>query len=325
MREHRGRAIGAGLALATALVTLGGGVAYATFPGPNGRIAYSDYVNGQLYAVNPDGSALDQLTNAGPNRLPIWPDWAPDGRRIVFSADGGPNRGAPIKIIHADGSHEHRLSHDAKGFRDYDPHYTPDGRHLVFARCKPNDGVCAIWKMGLNGSHKHALTPYVEPPGNERVDFGPSVSPNGKRIAFTRFAGGGFQARIFVMHRDGSHAHPVTPPWLEGFAPDWAPGGGRIVFSSHAPRTGSSVFTIRPDGDGLRRLTPSRYPHNDALAGFSPRGNRIVFVSDRNYSDICCNDLFEMGANGTGEEMIDVGLADAGIIFPAWGTHPLAP
>jgi TolB protein len=324
MAWRRTRAIGA-LALAAGLIATGGGIAHATFPGQNGRIAYSDYVNGQLYAVNPDGSALHQLTNAGANRLPSWPDWAPDGKRIVFSSDGGGDRGAPIKIIHPNGSHERRLSHDAKGFRDYDPNYTPDGHHLVFARCKPDDGVCAIWKMRLNGSRRHALTPYVELPGNERVDFGPAVAPNGKRIAFTRFAGGGFQARLFVMRTNGSHAHPVTPPRLEGFAPDWAPGGGRLLFSSNASRTGSSLFNIRPDGNGLRRVTPSRDPFNDSLGAYSPQGNRIVFVSDRNYPDTCCLDLFTVGPQGGAGQLVDTGTPGAGILFPDWGTHPLAP
>lgn len=325
MVPRQGRAIVTALALASTLALTNAGVAQATFPGPNGRIAFSDYVSNQLYAVNPDGSALDQLTHAGPNRSPSWPDWAPNGRRIVFSAAGSPDQGAPIKIIHPNGSHQRRLSHDAQGFRDFDPNYTPDGRHLVFARCKPHDGVCAIWKMRLNGSHMHALTPYVEPPGDERVDFAPSVSPNGKRIAFQRFAGEGFSSRIFVMRTNGSHAHPVTPPRLEGFAPDWAPGGGRIVFSSNAARTGSSVFTIRPDGNRLRRVTPGRYPHNDAGGAFSPRGNRIVFVSDRNYPDACCNDLFSVDAGGGVGQFVDTGLSSPGILDPAWGTHPLAP
>jgi Tol biopolymer transport system component len=323
MNRIRGEWLGALLVTATAAL-IGASSAGATFHGRNGRIAFTDFMSGQMYAVNPNGTGLDQLTSAGPNRLPIWPDWAPNGRRIVFSSDGGPDRGAPIKIIHANGSHERRLSHDKKGFRDYDPNYTPDGHHLVFARCKPNDGVCAIWKMRLNGSRMHALTPYVEPPGNERIDFFPSVAPNGKRIAFSRSAGEGFNSRIFVMHTDGSHAHSVTPPRLEGFAPDWAPGGGRLVFSSDSLRTGSSLFTIRPNGHGLRRVTPSRYPHNDALGAFSPRGNRLAFISDRNYPDGCCNDLFTVGLQGGAEHMVDTG-AGAGILFPDWGTHPLAP
>ena len=49
---------------------------------------------------------------------------------------------------------------------------------------------------------------------------------------------------------------------------------------------------MKPDGTGLHRLTPDRFPHNDALATYSPQGNHIAFVSDRNYPDECCLDLF---------------------------------
>ncbi|HEY7152031.1 MAG TPA: hypothetical protein VH391_10150 [Solirubrobacterales bacterium] len=62
------------------------------------------------------------------------------------------------------------------------------------------------------------------------------------------------------------------------------------------------------------------FPNNDALPGYSPQGNRIAFISDRSG---CCNDLFEINANGGGEKLIDTGLSNPGIVFPAWGTAPL--
>jgi Tol biopolymer transport system component len=82
---------------------------------------------------------------------------------------------------------------------------------------------------------------------------------------------------------------------------------------------------MKPDGTDIRRVTPDRFPHSDALPFYSPQGNQIAFISDRNYSDACCNDLLAIGPNGTGEHMVATGLSGAGILFPAWGTAPLTP
>jgi TolB protein len=308
-----------------ALLALGAAPAGATFPGPNGRIAFSDYVSGQIFAVNPDGSALRQLTHTGPSRGTDFPSWSPNGRRIVFSRfrTDSPDDNSRIWIMNADGTNKHQLADDVSGFRDYTPKFTPNAAQIVFTRCQPDDGVCAIWKMRADGTHKRALTPYVHGPTDEAIDFGLSVSPDGKRIVFTRFASGGFAARLFVMCADGSHPHAVTPPRLEGGQPDWSPSGHRIVFNSNAPRNGSSLFTMKPDGSDIRRLTPDRFPHNDALPSYSPKGNHIAFVSDRNYPDACCLDLFAIKPDGSGDHMIDTGLSDAGIVWPSWGTAPL--
>jgi TolB protein len=315
------------LTAAAALIAFGAASAHATFPGPNGRIAFSDYVSGQISAVNPDGSELRQLTHTGPNRASDSPSWSPNGKRILFSrfrtdSDDDQSR---IWIMNSDGTNQHQLAGETPGFRDYTPKFTPDAAQIVFSRCQPDDGVCAIWKMHADGTHKQALTPYVHSATNEAIDFAPSVSPDGKWIAFGRFASDGFAARIFIMCADGSRPHAVTPPRLEGFDPDWSPDGRRITFSSNAPRPGSSAFTIKPNGTDIRRITPDRFPHNDAGSAYSPRGNRLVFSSDRNYSDACCNDLFAINPDGGGEHMIDTGLSDPGIISPAWGTAPLIP
>lgn len=311
--------------LAALLTTMAVGApnAHATFPGREGRIAFSDFHSGEVFAVNPDGTKLRKLTHvAGSKWHADWPSWSPSGNRLIFTRNAGGSDPAHIWVVRADGTHQHRLAGDARGFRDYDPTFTPNGRGIVFARCKPDDGVCAIWKMRVDGSHKQALTPYREGV-KERIDFNPSVSPNGKQIAFIRFYAAGINSRLFVMGIHGRHPQPITGAELEATAPDWDPSGQAITFTSNSQRLGSSVFTINPDGTGLKQITPSRFPHSDRLSVYSPLGGRLAFISDRNYSDICCNDLFTIDSSGTGEQLIGGGFPNRGITDPVWGTAPL--
>lgn len=316
------------VSVVTALAALGGPSAQATFPGPNGRIAFADFNSGQIYAVNPDGSGLNQLTQTDQNHVADFPSWSPDGAHVLFSRYRAGNFGtnaSRIWIMNADGSGESRVANDTDGFRDYAPKYTPDSSHIVFARCKPNDGVCAIWKMRADGTHKQALTPFVHSHSNEAVDFSPSISPNGKRVAFARFDSDGFVARIFLIGIDGSNPRPISPPRLEAFAPDWSPHGQRLTFSSNGGRSGSSVFTMRADGTGVMRLTPNNFPHNDFDSVYSPAGDLIAFAGDGNYPDFCCAALFGMNANGSAQHLIDTGLSQPGVLNTSWGTAPPIP
>jgi Tol biopolymer transport system component len=325
--SRRSRLIGVLIAAAAALVMIAAPAAQATFPGPNGRIAFVDFNSEQVYAVNPDGSALVQLTHTDPGRATDHPSWSADSEQLLFTLFRS-NRAddhARIWIMDADGSNAHQVATDRPGFRDYGPKFTPDGTHIVFARCRPNDGVCAIWKMRSDGTGKQPLTPFVDDGTNEHVDFAPSVSPDGESIAFGRFFGEGFNGRLFVMNSDGSDPHPITPPRLEAFGPDWSPDGERLVFADKAPRTGSTLFTIGADGTDLEQLTPRNYPFNDIFGAYAPRGNRIAFVSDRNYPDGCCLDLFSVNVGGGPGQLIDTGLSPPGILVPAWGSAPLLP
>jgi Tol biopolymer transport system component len=178
--------------------------------------------------------------------------------------------------------------------------------------------------MRADGSHTRPLTPYRSGT-NESVDINPSISPDGGRIAFTRFFADGIKSRVFLMDANGRHARPITPPVLEGTFPDWAPSGRRIAFTSNAQHLGSSIFTIDPDGSGLKRVTPDRYPHNSASAVYSPSGNRLAFSDDRGYADQCCVDLFTISPTGNHERRLGSGLRHRGIINPAWGSAPPIP
>jgi TolB protein len=302
------------LALTAGLVLAQAGTAHATFAGRDGRIAFWDFNTGQIYAINPDGTGLAQLTHVAKGQTAADPAWSPDGRHIAFSSDMS---GAPrLWIMDANGHRAHMMAGDRPNATDFHPSYTPDGRRLVFSRCL-GEG-CAIYSIRVDGTHRRALTRLH----HDVFDIRASVSPDGRQIAFTRFNANGIISQVYVARADGSGAHAVTSPALEGWNPDWSPTGKLITFTSNVARPGSNVYVIHPAGTGIRQLTSTPFPNNSFQSAYAPQADRIVFASDRRYADLCCNDLFVMRSNGTRQTLVHTGLT--GVLAPSWGTAPLA-
>jgi len=99
----------------------------------------------------------------------------------------------------------------------------------------------------------------------------PAYSPGGGRIAFLR-------KRLSVARADGSGAHPVAPrDWLVG-QHTWSPGGTRIAFVRTFRNSGASVlYTVRPDGTGLKRLVKTPLDMGLSSGAWSPNGKAIVY------------------------------------------------
>jgi TolB protein len=75
---------------------------------------------------------------------------------------------------------------------------------------------------------------------------------------------------IFVIDVTGRNEHPVQPP-SGGLSPDWSPDGKLIVMSG--VRNGvETLFTVRPNGKGLRGLRVS-----GEGAEWSPDGRRLLY------------------------------------------------
>jgi TolB protein len=300
------------IAMAAGLILAQAGAAHATFAGRDGRIAFWDFMTGQIYAINPDGTGLAQLTHVAQGQTAADPAWSPDGRHIAFDSD----RSGAVRlwIMDANGRHAHMVAGDRSNVADRIPSYTPDGKRLVFSRCVGEP--CAIYSIRVDGTHRRALTQLH----TAVFDIRASVSPDGRQIAFTRFNAHGISGQVYVMRADGSGAHAVTPPALEGSAPDWSPTGKLITFTSNCCRPGSNVYVMHPAGTGIRRLTSTPFPNNSFQSAYAPAADRIVFASDRRYADFCCNDLFVMQSNGTRETLVHTGLT--GVLSPSWGTAP---
>ena len=285
-----------------ALVVAGvaAGLSQATAPGSNGRIAFMRYrlhdapYQAEIFTVNSDGTGARKVTRvarAAHSVFDDYPDWAPDGSRIVFQRCGGPR--CYIWSVLPDGRGLKRLSPSCprrpgalKCVDNSEPVYSPDGRHIAFSA----DSVLMVADANLRHAH---------PVGR---GFEPCWSPDGRRLAFVWKPGN--RSAVFVENVDGPGRHRITPfPLRAGDHPDWSPDGTRILFNTggNHPR-GQNLFTISPDGTGLRQLTHFRGLTNLENGSFSPDGESIVFatrIGAVNPPGATLNDVFVMDADGS--------------------------
>lgn len=71
-----------------------------------------------------------------------------------------------------------------------------------------------------------------------------------------------------------------------------------IAFQSKRDSPTFDIYTIKPDGTELRRLTDA--PGNDQFPSWSPDAKRIVFSSDRDGQ----NEIYVMNADGTDQQRL---------------------
>jgi Tol biopolymer transport system component len=104
----------------------------------------------------------------------------------------------------------------------------------------------------------------------------PSYSPSGRRIAFLR------SNRLWVARADGKRARPVTPRGWPTANYEWSPHGTRLAFVrdfEHTP--GGALYSVEPDGSGLRRLLKAPQGLGLRPGAWSPDGKAIVYQQYR--------------------------------------------
>ncbi len=251
------------------------------------RIAFVSYRDGdsEIYAMNPDGSAVRRLTkNDAGDRNPVW---SPDGRRIAFISNRDGNR--EIYAMNGYGSDVIRLTNNDAG--DWSPVWSPDGRRVAFVSNRDSDGPPFPGHMPQINDEIYAVnadgTGTIRLTDNDFEDSAPACSPDGRRIAFVSERDG--NADIYAMNADGTDITRLAGNDYDDYAPVWSPDGRRIAFVSHLLTpfpTGdggklhflsSEIYAMNADGSDLTRLTNNDL--EDRNPAWSPDGHRIAFVS----------------------------------------------
>jgi TolB protein len=197
------------------------------------------------------------------------PNWTPDGKWLIFNADGrlfrispdgrdGPHRidTAPVE----DANNDHCLS--------------PDGK-LIYISSRDRH----IYVVPIEGGAPKRVTP-DQPPERQYQYYLHGVSPDGATLAYVGYARGPGVTQVCTLPAAGGPITELTDGGCKVDGPEYSPDGAWIYFNSEAAakRPGHmQIFRIRPDGSGQEQLTDDErvnwFPH------VSPDGSMVAYLS----------------------------------------------
>jgi TolB protein len=217
------------------------------------------------------------LTNGGPSFSPL-------GDRFAFVGPAEKAKGAGVAIGHV-GSETSQVIYRDPSRNILGPQWSADGNHIIFGIGEFNaffNGFHGLFLKSEDRTEGGAQIAMVNPDGTgfRELTRGPnnnafpSMAPDGRRFVYRTFGPEGQGLRI--MDIATNQVMPIAAGY-DNF-PLWSPRGDSIVFSRQDAGD-YEIYSIKPDGTGLTRLTRTR--GNDAHMAWSPDGEHIVFASSR--------------------------------------------
>src|SRR5215216_733392 len=191
--------------------------AEATFPGKNGRIAYSatDGNDLEIYTIKVGGGGKTKVTNN--DTFDFHPAYSPDGKRIAYSGEGETGFDDEIYTVKVGGGGKTKVTNNDRN--DFDPAYSPNGKRIAYTNYDGHDTEICTIKVG--GGGKSRVTNDI------KDEEEPSYSPNGKKIAYTGFKGLGtdededFDHEIYTIKVGGGGKSHVTDTTYYASYPSW--------------------------------------------------------------------------------------------------------
>jgi Tol biopolymer transport system component len=251
-----------------------------------------------------------------------FPAVSPDGRVIAVSERTPESDRSSLVLWDTNGTNPRRIYHDAKTVMGLQ--WSADGQRIAFGAGgffdERKTEPARIMTIRADGSEARSVTS-----GTGNAGF-PSWSPDGSQIVYRFWTEGSAQGLRIVNVATGA-VRTLTTEY--DTLPAWSPKGDVIAFNRYAkdPRflyDEFDIYTIRPDGTGLRRLTDSE--GNDAHPEWSPDGRYILWSSSRfGFRDEAgltisqpqpYAELFIMNADGSNQQRLTDNQYEDGT--PAW-------
>lgn len=253
------------------------------------RVLFSSVRSGvnQIFVSGLDGRAPVQITvnDSGSNVL----DASPDGARLLYASA---RDDSDLWSVRVDRSKESQITSEA-GIELW-PDISPGGERIAFQATRATSGAtlfnCSLLSRSLTGD--------TEPTQLAADGYAARWSPDGKQIAFLRYANG--TSNLWVVHDTGGDARPITTGGVTfgGFTQlpynflqtqdfEWSADSRRLGYCARNSGV-SNVWQSASDGSeqtqlsdntdaGLLFFNPSWSPNQDKLAWVAlakPKGDQ---------------------------------------------------
>jgi TolB protein len=273
--------------------------------------AYEDLIvytsGGQFYLTNLAGDPARKLL---PSAKSNWfPSVSPDFSHLAYWSNNSGSYELWVYDVQQDDSsqvtffNENAASAEFQNFNVHNaPAWSPDNKTIAFSR------LGKLWLIEHSGFNLETL------PGNG-TRFSPAWSPAGDSLAYV--TEDNQSQNLFLWNRSTRQETQLTnfPANQRVGSPAWSPDGKQIAFTLCAGEA-VDIWTLNPDGSGLKRLTKDG--HSNAPA-WSPDGNKLAFSSGR--QDSYKWEIWAMNRDGS----CQFAITRNGGFSPAWLRMPNHP
>ena len=221
---------------------------------PDGwHIAFSRRTGGQydLFMMDVDGNDVRRLIRSG-NADEVLPSWAPDGKRLAYTATTATPDGwqSDIYRIRARDGRFRRLTFTPI-IKEFAPDWAPNGSRIAFTKQNEKGhryGIATV-RPDATGLEWLVINPES---ASGYTDVNPSWSPDSRWVAFSRDHGADPYVDIYKVKRDGTEVTAVTELNELAENPVWG-NDGRIMFMHD-----EGIAVVPSDGGEVENITPTR-------------------------------------------------------------------
>ena len=244
--------------------------------------------------MHADGTHPRPLTTTG---FDSQPSLSPDGRDIAWV-----HQDDELWVMASDRTGAHRLARCPLACQR--PRWSPTGDQIAYVtvdRDQKSRGHAMV--IQSDGTHSHPVVPDLNP---YMVDW----APDGRRLAVDVSLDGNNNGLYIADMTTGTSRRIYGQDGFTGESPDWSPDGTAILFSDE-----NDLYTIRPDGSGLKQLTgtpggPLVDEPGQHLSGSWSRDGRKIAYDYVLHKDNSKIRIGVMSSDGTGEHLLTDESAD---------------